>query len=205
MERKNRYALRKTNNGLVSCIVGVFMSASMVNGLMVPVQAETVEEETTVSSEMLPEETVIEESSFVEETTTDVVEETSYETVLETTVEETTAELIVEETTAEVTTIEDTTGEETTVEEITAEETLRVEQDLSKPELIDISIDKTEYKVGESIRATLKVKDESELTRVFVSFYNLTHPDQPTLSGGQYNNFVKNEDGTYTVRLIIDR
>ncbi|WPC09013.1 G5 domain-containing protein [Globicatella sp. PHS-GS-PNBC-21-1553] len=207
MERKNRYALRKTSNGLVSCIVGVFMSATMVNGLVVPVQAQTTEEETTVTSEVQVEEVSLEETSSIDETT--VEEITFEETIDQTTVEDTTTE----ETTVEVTTIEEPNDEnikqsaiDNTKEDLEQSEIYQktAEEDLSKPELINISIDKTEYRAGENIIATLKVKDESELTRVFVSFYNLTHPDQPTLSGGQYNNFVKNEDGTYTVRLIID-
>ncbi|MGX7105064.1 G5 domain-containing protein, partial [Globicatella sanguinis] len=44
MERKNRYALRKTNNGLVSCIVGVFLLISISNTKIINVAAENIDD-----------------------------------------------------------------------------------------------------------------------------------------------------------------
>src|SRR5699024_925320 len=64
-----------------------------------------------------------------------------------------------------------------------------LEEDLVKPEFIDISIDKNSYQAGETVKVQLNVKEKNELSRASVSFTNETHPQVNRLSQELSDNF----------------
>ncbi|MHA3225959.1 G5 domain-containing protein [Globicatella sulfidifaciens] len=76
MVRNNRYSLRKTNNGLVSCIIGAFLIISITNANLTLVSAESSNEiDTSLVEESAPATDVLGENNNTEDNLIEITNE----------------------------------------------------------------------------------------------------------------------------------
>ena len=84
MVRNNRYSLRKTNNGLVSCIIGAFLIISISNANLTLVSAESSNEiDTSLVEELTPATDVLAENNNTEDNLIEITNEVLAESNIE--------------------------------------------------------------------------------------------------------------------------